>query len=338
MEKTRIQEIVHFLFPIFPKVTVDTEILILRKAPPTQQHALVTIVQSLKSFLVPSGESENKQIQHDQQKWRDLNGGTINIFTSPAEEALATKCSTVSQLLNSLFDINVGIKPYQTGKGHPPQTREVVKSRPYDSDHPVDSSSRPYLRGKDIGRFKIAPLEPRYLKYGPWLAEPRPAANFDAPAKIVMRQTGDGLVAAIDLHQYLCLNNMHVLVPKETDISPLYTLGVLNSRLLNWYYRTLNPEVGEALAEVKKANVAKLPVYAVDLSNYEDVVRHDRMVGLVELMLSLHESLAEARIERERTTLGYRITAIERQIDQLVYDLYELTDEEIALVNGLTAR
>lgn len=338
VEKTRVQEIVHFLFPVFPKVTVDTEILILRKAPQAQQQTLVTIVQSLKSFLVPSGDSENKQIQHDQQKWRDLNGGTINIFTSPAEEALATKCSTVSQLLNSLFDINVGIKPYQTGKGHPPQTREVVKSRPYDSDRPVDSSSRSYLRGKDIGRYKIAPLEPRYLKYGPWLAEPRPAANFDAPAKIVMRQTGDSLVAAIDLHQYLCLNNMHVLVPKETDVSPFYTLGVINSRLLNWYYRTLNPEVGEALAEVKKANVAKLPIYAVDLSNYEDVVRHDRMVGLVEVMLSLHESLAKARIERERTTLGYRITAIERQIDQLVYDLYGLTDEETALVDGATAR
>jgi len=334
LEATRIHEILHFKFPVFRKVTVDTEIVILQKSLPDQWQALVTVIGSLEAFLSAVDSDKNRQILHEQQKWHALDGNAINIFTSAAEEQLAAKCLTKSVALESLLNINVGIKPYQAGKGKPPQTKEIVKNRPYDSDYPQDSSSRPYLRGKDIRRYEISPLESRYLKYGSWLAEPRPAANFDAPVKIVMRQTGDSLVAAIDTAQYLCLNNMHVLVPKETDVSSFYCLGAINSRLLNWYYHSLNPEVGEALAEVKKTNVAKLPIRTIDLSDAEDAARHERMVGLVERMLTLHKRLAEARISREKTVIGHQIEATDRRIDRLVYDLYGLTEDEIQIVEG----
>ena len=49
-------------------------------------------------------------------------------------------------------------------------------------------------------------------------------------------------------------------------------------------------------------------------------------------MLELHERLAGARIERERTVIGHQIEATDRQIDHLTYDLYILTDEEIAVL------
>ena len=51
-------------------------------------------------------------------------------------------------------------------------------------------------------------------------------------------------------------------------------------------------------------------------------------------MLALHERLSEARIERERTVIGHQISATDRQIDRLVYELYGLTEEEIAIVEG----
>ncbi len=61
-------------------------------------------------------------------------------------------------------------------------------------------------------------------------------------------------------------------------------------------------------------------------------MRHDRMVGLVERMLALQEGMAAARIERERTVVGHQISATERQIDRLVYELYGLTEEEIRII------
>ena len=56
------------------------------------------------------------------------------------------------------------------------------------------------------------------------------------------------------------------------------------------------------------------------------------MVALVEEMLSLHKQLAAARTDHEQTSLKRQIDATDRRIDRLVYDLYNLTDEEIRIV------
>ena len=316
-------------------MTVDTEIVILQKCDPKAWRSSVTIVNSLEAFLKSDDTTGVKQIFHEQEKWRIHADDGINIFLSPLEEVLAKKCSQLGIPLSSFCDINVGIKPYQVGKGKPPQTKETVEQRIYDSSKPLDSLYRRYLRGSDIGRYKVAPLKERYLKYGPWLAEPRPAANFNAPLKIIMRQTGDSIVAAIDRNQYLCLNNMHVLVPKGHQPNPLYTIGILNSLLLNWYYHTLNPEVGEALAEVKKTNVAKLPIRMVNLADSKDKAHHDRLVELVEQMLSLHKRLADARMPRDKEIIQQQIAITDKQIDKLVYELYGLSEEEIKIVEGM---
>ena len=56
------------------------------------------------------------------------------------------------------------------------------------------------------------------------------------------------------------------------------------------------------------------------------------MVAMVEEMLSLHQQLAAARTEHEQTNLRHRIDATDRRIDRLVYGLYDLTDEEIRII------
>lgn len=331
VENAKVSEIVHFQFPVFRKVTVDTQIVILQKDAPQNWKPTAIIVKNPDDLS--TGQNANRII-HDQNKWLALNGDVINIFTTEKDIAIADKVKRASIDLQSLCDINVGIKPYQVGKGTPPQSKQTVENRPFDSDTKKDSSFRAYLRGSDIKRYEISPLKTRYLKYGIWLAEPRPAANFDAPEKLVMRQTGDSIVAALDVEQYLCLNNMHVIVPKKSSYSIRYVLGVLNSNLINWYYHSLNPELGEALAEVKKTNVAKLPIRPIDFSNPADKAAHDRMVSLVEQMLELHKKLPAAKTPQEKERLERQIQATDSAIDALVYELYGLTEEEIKIVEG----
>jgi hypothetical protein len=60
------------------------------------------------------------------------------------------------------------------------------------------------------------------------------------------------------------------------------------------------------------------------------------MVELVEGMLALHTRLADVRTEHEKTVLRRQIEATDRQIDQLVYELYGLTDQEIKIVEEAT--
>lgn len=74
--------------------------------------------------------------------------------------------------------------------------------------------------------------------------------------------------------------------------------------------------------------------------------KEDRMIGLVDRMLALHKQLHAAKRERDKELLqrhppsqGLRRTGIDatdRQIDQLVYELYGLTDREIRIVEEAT--
>jgi len=58
------------------------------------------------------------------------------------------------------------------------------------------------------------------------------------------------------------------------------------------------------------------------------------MVALVMQMMDLNKKLQEARLEQEKTMLTRQIEATDGAIDKLVYELYGLTEEEIAIVEG----
>jgi hypothetical protein len=49
-------------------------------------------------------------------------------------------------------------------------------------------------------------------------------------------------------------------------------------------------------------------------------------------MLAMHKQLASAKGEAQRGAIQRQIEATDREIDRLVYDLYGLTEEEIAIV------
>jgi hypothetical protein len=113
--------------------------------------------------------------------------------------------------------------------------------------------------------------------------------------------------------------------------SLIYLSGLLNSRLLDFYLKRVSTNFHGGYFAANKQYIEQLPICTLDFSDPEDVAQHNRMVGLVERMLSLHERLA-GRGSSERTVIGHKIAATDRQIDRLVYELYGLTEEEIEIV------
>jgi len=69
--------------------------------------------------------------------------------------------------------------------------------------------------------------------------------------------------------------------------------------------------------------IEQLPIRTINFDDPADKARHDQMVALVERMLELHRQLAEAKLPQARTVLQRQIDAIDRQIDRLVYELYD---------------
>ena len=112
-----------------------------------------------------------------------------------------------------------------------------------------------------------------------------------------------------------------------------FVLGVINSRLISYLYvRTSAIATKDDFRQTTLAELRRLPVPIPDLSHTDDCARHTRMVGLVKKMSQLVPKLRAAKSETERATLQNAVTATDQQIDALVYELYGLTPEEIALV------
>jgi hypothetical protein len=113
-----------------------------------------------------------------------------------------------------------------------------------------------------------------------------------------------------------------------------YLLGILNSSLIRMILMSICDKVQGGFYRLKIIYVEQLPIFTINFTVPQDMARHDRMVSLVEQMLSLNKQLPGARTPHEQTGLQRQIEATDRQIDALVYELYGLTEDEIRIVEG----
>ena len=117
-----------------------------------------------------------------------------------------------------------------------------------------------------------------------------------------------------------------------------YLLGLLNSKVFWFAISNISIPFGVRAGEFRYRLIyqymEKVPIRAIDMNNPSDRARHDKLVALVDKMLVLVPRLRAAKSERERETLQNAVSATDRAIDALVYELYGLTADEIALVEG----
>lgn len=242
----------------------------------------------------------------------------INIESDSRISELANKIINNNKRFAEIYNIYNGVKPFEKGKGTPPQTDKILKEKPYVKEGAKPGQEwSPLMRGSLMNKYINYWNNNYWILYGEWLAAPRKKEIFDAEEKIIIRQTGDSLIATIISSGIICRNNLHICLPKATDICNSYVLGLLNSKLMNFIYGFINPERGEALAEVKKKHVESLPIAYCD--NKKDI-----------------SSVVNDILLKKREDANADISALEEKIDLLVYRLYGLTYDEVLIVDPQT--
>lgn len=113
-----------------------------------------------------------------------------------------------------------------------------------------------------------------------------------------------------------------------------YLLGIVNSRLWTFLFSQVSSTIRGGFLRWKFQYMAPLPIRTINFDDPADKAAHDRMVELVDRMLELNKKLAEAKTPQAGDVLKRQIEATDKQIDQLVYELYELTPDEIAIVEA----
>ena len=203
------------------------------------------------------------------------------------------------------------------------------------------------LEGKDIHRYFIQ-WNGNWINYDPTLKNKiqlsdlktkqnkidfalRSPEIFSNP-KIIIRQTGDKIIACIDKDGFITRHSTHCILAKSENINLLYVNALLNSKLMDFYYQNLVNEKGKAFAEVKAIYIKSLPIRLIDFNNPIEKQAHDEIVKFVEMLLELSKRLQKATLPADIRQLEARIQAAEYEINQIVYQLYNLTKEEIKLI------
>ena len=318
-----IREIVNFGMSVFSDPTVHTCIIILSRG-----RSSKATIQIRKQVCAVEELSHDYDYSIPQNLLGRNKKATFDIFVDPDSHMLVDKIGTKARSLGDICFIRQCIK---TGND-----KEYVKS--FDSNPP--DPWKPTLRGRNIARYTILDRT-LYVKYGKWLARNWKNRTFYETPKIAIRETGKQIVAALDLENRYFLSSLYAIYPRKANemLSLKYILGLLNSNLATYFVKIVAFDLTKgAFTKMRTNQLARFPIRTIDFNNPADKAKHDKMVKLVERMLDLHKKLSKAKVPAEKTRIQRQINTTDKQIDKLTYDLYGLTKEEIAIVEGSNQR
>lgn len=132
---------------------------------------------------------------------------------------------------------------------------------------------------------------------------------------------------ALDKNNYYGNDNNQLI---ESD--DLYLLGILNSKISKFFLTQICDQVQGGFYRLKIIYIEQIPIKKV--IEKEDKILHDQIVTLVTQMLEAKKQLGAAQTEGDKNFLENKCASLERQIDNLVYKLYDLTEEEIKIVEN----
>lgn len=370
------------VFNVFSDAVVEPIVSIFKKKVPNKDHIFEV-------RLVPRGNKVIEDVSYStttnffKLKEIYLNKNLIfNFRIRKEEQKLLNKLLNNEKKVGDVAEVRAGVKPYEKGKGTPPQTAEIVKLKPYNSFNKVDENWYKVIRGSDVTRHNLN-WSGEYIKYGEWLAAPRSQVLFMEP-KIFMRRTDDTLMASFDDSGMVGINSVHCIQLREDNFkNNLYELqALLNSKLLDWIFKLQNFHmVGKPMAEVKVIFVERLPyikpnnreiINAVilqianietqlgikqnflshiqskfSIENPSKNLQNSLDLNFGQLLKELKKQKVELSLAEEAEWMHYftkqkekaqtiktQITQTDHQIDQMVYELFRLTENEIAIVEN----
>ncbi len=232
---------------------------------------------------------------------------------------------------------SLGCQAYNRSK----HTKEQIEQRIFHSNKKLSPEYFPELSGNDVSRYRINRKKEIWIKYGPWLHDYRTFDWLSGPRLLIREIAGKEpyrICACYEEEIYCNYKTVLNVNPSEaTTFSMKYLLGILNSRLISFLYPVVSRKiVSRSFPRLSVKDLKMLPICPIDFSNPIDKTHHDNIVTLVERILDLHKRLKSAKIPDDMTQLQRQIDATDKQIDQLVYELYGLTKEEIGIVEGET--
>jgi len=372
LDNLNIIELIPSIEKAFSDASVDTMIFLFSKQ---KGNDLINIKRNKQQdFLHKHFASKSRFYLND--------GYIFDVEVSQAIQPILLKLKLNSITVGEIFDVTRGINPYDKYTG---QNEEVINTRAYHADYKKDSTFVPELKGMHLSRYSYNWDQKHYISYGDWLAAPRQEKYFTGERIIFREILGKTLISALISEDFKIDRSLYI-AKYDKDLNDnfdiYYILGILNSKLLAFYFRYSNNEFDNLFPKIRVAEFKKLPIKNFDKSKQTQLSKKVELIidsikiqntlnhSLLKLLQSKYETntltkniqnwadldfkqflkeLSKSKIflklNEEAEWLEYfnsqkikaldlntEIEKTDKEIDQMVYELYGLTEEEIKIV------
>ncbi len=224
--------------------------------------------------------------------------------------------SNKKPLIEVFPETSQGLIAYDKYQG---QCDEIIKSRAYHHFSNPENKFKRWLYGEDITRYLVKWNGKEYIDYCGGIANPRDPKYFKGKRILIREITNPRVFAAITSEELY--NDPAIIIVKENPaIYPLECLlAILNSKLATFYHFNSSPKATKgAFPKILVYDVNNFPLPQKIEKNIQEKIKM-----LVDQILTIKSNVNSADT-----------ADLENQIDQLVYQLYDLTEEEIKIIEN----
>jgi methylase of polypeptide subunit release factors len=301
---------------------VDTSIFITAKRNkktnwPRKEASQTQLITFPKRFHIHSiDDFERDESSIDVSEWFVHGGDEYLTYSDLHAIEIMWNIEKVGKPLSDYADVQRGVTPFHL------------------DEEPLYDSSKLGFTGT-VKRYIYEKGDLAYIRYDDTLAEYKPERYFKGKRllirELISRQFRLQVVKVED--DFITNKSMQSILQRPDAPDLNYLLGIINSRLISWYFLSRS-NIGQRddFPKIVLKETRSLPIHTINFTDPSDKTFHDRMVSLVERMLSLHKQSPRTPQEKER--LQREIESTDQAIDALVYQLYGLTDAEIKIVEG----
>jgi len=316
LDNCAIEQIVDLGKGQFDKVTAETIVIILRKEADKSKRdenkvKILSNVEDLTANKYTTAEIPQHIFKSNPAK-------AFNIFVDEKTDGVLSKIEEGCISLGSICDeIIEGIV---TPKG----------KTAYIADKKLGEQYKKFIEGKDIDRYRITPTKKYILYDRNILHRARPESVFLNKNKILVRRVSGGLqpiVATLDKNQhytFASINNI-ILKPHDKILDEKYVLALLNSSVLNYYFRHRFTNKAELTVNISKGYLEKLPI------RIESSETQELLINLVDKILTLNDQLNDA-VPDQQQVLQEAIADTNEKIDEIIFGIYQISKEEKLLI------
>jgi len=282
------------------EAAVDTTILLIKNSKNNQMR-----------FCVYK-DLQDKILELNQKIFQDY---PFNLF---AVNMTSQTFNIINRFINNKsFDILENILEIQQGIIYSGQPKNKVFA-----NFPKDRTFKKVLDGRDILRWRINwddKIDNKYISYTDKLHRSREERLFIAKEKILLPRKSTKIACAYDDKQFYALNTAYICLLKNNDYNIKYILSLLNSKFINFFYSSLFFGWQITIPALNTLPIKKI---------YGKL--QQPFITLVDQILSITKDDDYLQNPKKQS----QVKEFEKQIDQLVYELYDLTYEEIKIIEG----